>query len=128
MNKKRNILIGLIVLVLIVLSPVIYSLVTGGEKPPPVLELPEGQTQCIEGKEYMTANHMLLLDDWRNEVVRQNKWIYTSVAYGKEYEMSLTRTCLNCHTKKKDFCDRCHNYAGVNPYCWDCHIDPEDYK
>jgi hypothetical protein len=44
---------------------------------------------------------------------------------GKSYTMALTQTCLKCHASKADFCDRCHNYAGVAPYCWDCHIDPK---
>jgi cytochrome c len=126
MNKKRNIIIGLLILVLIVLSPVLYSLATGGNKPAPELELPVGETQCIEGKDFMNAHHMTLLDDWRDRVVREGQQMYTSAAYGKEHVMSLTRTCMNCHTKKSAFCDRCHDYTGVNPYCWDCHINPED--
>jgi hypothetical protein len=127
MNKKRNIIIGLLILVLIVLSPVLYSLATGGNKPAPELELPEGETQCVEETAYMTAQHMTLLDDWRDSVVREGHWIYTSDANGQEYEMSLTRTCMGCHTKKSTFCDRCHDYTGVSPYCWDCHINPEDH-
>jgi hypothetical protein len=39
--------------------------------------------------------------------------------------MSLTNTCLDCHPNKDTFCDRCHNYMAVSPYCWDCHIVPE---
>jgi hypothetical protein len=40
--------------------------------------------------------------------------------------MSLTGTCLTgCHTNKAEFCDRCHNYAAVSVYCWDCHVDPK---
>ena len=35
------------------------------------------------------------------------------------------RPACECHTDKAEFCDRCHNYAGVNPYCWDCHTVPE---
>jgi hypothetical protein len=126
MNKKRNIIIGLLILVLIVISPVIYSFATGGNKPRPELTLPEGETQCVEDKEYMNANHMTLLDEWRDLVVREGHETYTSKAYGSSHEMSLTRTCMNCHTKKSEFCDRCHDYTGVNPYCWDCHINPEE--
>jgi hypothetical protein len=44
---------------------------------------------------------------------------------GKTYTISLTQTCMKCHTSKAEFCDRCHEYAGVTPYCWDCHIDPK---
>ena len=38
--------------------------------------------------------------------------------------MSLTNTCLGCHSNKAQFCDQCHNYLEVTPYCWDCHVDP----
>ena len=27
--------------------------------------------------------------------------------------MSLSNTCLDCHSNKAEFCDRCHNYASV---------------
>ena len=38
--------------------------------------------------------------------------------------MSLTEHLPEaCHANKAEFCDRCHNYAAVKPYCWDCHID-----
>jgi hypothetical protein len=40
--------------------------------------------------------------------------------------MSLTRTCLDCHSNKAEFCDRCHTYMAVDPYCWDCHVEPKE--
>ena len=27
---------------------------------------------------------------------------------------------------KADFCDKCHTYASVKPYCWDCHTEPKN--
>ena len=71
----------------------------------------------------MRQKHMELLITWRDEVVRRN--VRTFKAFdGRVYDMSLTNTCMKCHDNKKEFCDRCHDYAGVTPYCWDCHIDP----
>jgi hypothetical protein len=70
----------------------------------------------------MRADHMQLLDLWRHSVVREGKRIYVNPD-GKEYNMSLSNTCLDCHSNKAEFCDRCHNYASVRPYCWDCHIE-----
>ncbi len=26
-----------------------------------------------------------------------------------------TKQCAACHTNREEFCDRCHNYAGVSP-------------
>jgi hypothetical protein len=72
----------------------------------------------------MRANHMTMLDDWRHEVVREGKRDYKNEA-GKKFKKSLTLTCLDCHENKKKFCDKCHTYAGVKPYCWECHVDPK---
>jgi hypothetical protein len=40
--------------------------------------------------------------------------------------MSLQNGCMRCHSNKKKFCDECHNYMAVKPYCWDCHIQPKE--
>jgi hypothetical protein len=66
---------------------------------------------------------MDLLNEWREKVVRDEERIYTSPG-GKEFEMSLSNTCTNCHSNKSEFCDRCHDYLGVTPYCWNCHVEP----
>ena len=75
----------------------------------------------------MTTQHMKMLDQWRNEVVRDSERFYTS-STGKMYEKSLQNTCMECHSNKSKFCDQCHNYIGVDPFCWDCHIEPKENK
>lgn len=125
MSDKRRVILGLVILVVIVAFPLWYAL-PGGSGPRPELEMPAGETQCVEHKEFMTANHMHLLNQWRDAVVREGKDTYTSEAYGKTFEMSLTRTCMNCHAKRETFCNRCHDYTDVHPYCWDCHLEPGD--
>lgn len=87
------------------------------------LLMPAHQADCVMPVTYMRASHMKLLILWRREVVREN--IHTFRAYdGKVYNISLTGTCLGCHSKAQ-FCDRCHDYAGVRPLsCWTCHVDP----
>jgi hypothetical protein len=47
-------------------------------------------------------------------------------AKGKRYEMSLQNTCMDCHDSKVKFCDQCHDYVEVNPFCWDCHLPPQE--
>ena len=72
----------------------------------------------------MRASHMTLLAEWRDRVVRDGVRTYTG-ADGRVVRMSLSGTCLGtCHTDKTAFCDRCHDYAGVKPACWDCHVVP----
>ena len=63
--------------------------------------------------------------DWRDEVLRDGDRKLVEVA-GKKYEKSLMVGCLNCHQDKKKFCDECHTYAAVKPYCWDCHYPPKE--
>ena len=64
---------------------------------------------------------MELLNDWRMEVVRGQDRFYTA-SDGQVYEKSLTNTCMSCHTKKDEFCTKCHNYTAVeDPNCWNCH-------
>ncbi|MHC4779607.1 MAG: sulfate reduction electron transfer complex DsrMKJOP subunit DsrJ, partial [Planctomycetota bacterium] len=72
-------------------------------------------------------NHMSLLLEWRDAVVREGKK-YTDEVGGKKYRISLVKTCLGCHTDKAAFCDRCHDYADVAPDCWNCHIEPKGTK
>ena len=71
----------------------------------------------------MRANHPALLDRWRNEVVREGRREYRS-STGGTHVMSLTGTCLRCHGGRAAFCNRCHDYAGVNETCWECHVGP----
>lgn len=129
MNDKKLIIAGLIIFIAIVLFPFLYNM--GKASPAPDLVLtPEAKAakQCVRSTDYMRASHMQLLDEWRHNVVRNARHVYVN-PQGKEYEMSLTRTCLECHSNKAEFCDRCHDYASVRPYCWDCHLEnPKEKK
>ena len=123
MKDKKKILAGLAIFIAIVTFPFWSNL--GKAAPAPTLEFTEkakAAKTCVRSKEYMRAEHMQLLDLWREQVVRSARREYVSPE-GKTYNMSLSNTCLDCHSNKAEFCDRCHNYASVAPYCWDCHID-----
>ncbi len=124
MNDKNLIITGLVIFLIALTFPVWYSLAAKGEFERSKLELPADESKCIEDKAFMTANHMKLLYDWRKMVVREGKELYTSKAHGEQYQISLTKTCLKCHTDRETFCNQCHTYADVNPTCWDCHVDP----
>ena len=123
MKDKKFIVAGVIIFIVIVAFPFWYM--RGKAAPAPKLQLTEkakAAKTCVRATEYMKAEHMQLLDLWRDSVVRRGDRIYVSPS-GQEYNMSLSNTCLDCHSNKAEFCDRCHNYASVQPYCWDCHID-----
>jgi hypothetical protein len=113
----------LVIFFIIVLFPFWYN--RGKAVPPPELKLTEkakAAKECVRSTDYMRSEHMRLLDLWRESVVREDDRIYTN-PQGKQFVMSLSNTCLDCHSNKAEFCDKCHNYASVRPYCWDCHID-----
>jgi hypothetical protein len=79
---------------------------------------------CIESTEFMRAEHMQILDSWRDMALREGKREYVA-SNGGVWTISLQNTCMQCHVNKVDFCDKCHNSNSVNPYCWDCHVAPK---
>jgi hypothetical protein len=123
MSDKPKIVAGLTLFLALVAFPVWYTLGGESEVAAPELEYPSEADACVEDTEYMTANHMDLLNQWRNAVVREGQREYVATS-GERYVMSLTGTCLDCHTSRDEFCTRCHDYANVEPKCWDCHVDP----
>ena len=126
MYDKGKIVAGLVIFFAILTFPFWYNL--GALAPAPELELTEKAQEaetCIEETAYMTTEHMVLLNEWRDAVARDGNRIYVS-GDGEEYVASLSDTCMDCHSNKADFCDRCHDYVSVDPYCWDCHTYPEE--
>lgn len=121
--NKGLIFAGLVIFLIVAASPFLSNF--GKAAPVPELILTkkaEAAKTCVLPKAAMKTEHMKILNDWRNTVVREAKRVYVN-SEGKEFSMSLSNGCLDCHSNKAEFCDRCHNYASVTPYCWDCHID-----
>ncbi len=134
MYDRGKIITGLILFIGLVAFPVYYNMGKTTAKPDdqhvhPAIDTPVIQQleekQCVESRSFMRANHMQLLNHWRDSVVRDGNRVYVG-AGGKKYLMSLQNTCLNCHSNKREFCDRCHSYVNVKPYCWNCHIVPKE--
>jgi len=129
MYDTWKILIGILIFLLFITFPFYYNIGKVVAKPEPSIDTPVinqmGKKECVEPKFAMKTLHMQLLNDWRDAVVRDGKRLYVS-SNGKTYNMSLQTTCMNCHSNKKKFCDECHNYMAVKPYCWDCHIQPKE--
>jgi hypothetical protein len=127
MHDAGKIITGLLIFLVIVTSPMWYHAVTGADTRAPELKIITEDTTCVAPTPYMRALHMDLLNEWRDDVVRRGDRNHTGLD-GKLYDKSLSRTCMKCHSNKADFCDRCHDYAGVKPYCWDCHVEPGEMK
>ncbi len=135
-----RVIIGMVLFAAFFLSPFWLNGMEKGLDKAPEPELPNKQEvlaeygfyECVEPAEDMRREHMQILWDWRHEAVRFDQRTYESHGNTDEmgnplvFDKSLTRTCLNCHKNKKKFCDRCHTYANVKPYCWTCHVIPEE--
>ena len=127
MNDKKWIILGLVIFLGLLTFPLWYNFVikagTAAPAPTPVLsEKAKAAKECVMSKDFMIRDHMKLLDQWRLTVVRDGRREFVN-EQGKVFNMSLSNTCLDCHANKAEFCDKCHNYASVSPYCFDCHID-----
>ena len=124
MHDAGKIIPGLALFLGLVTAPIWYNVARGHQARAPEIEKPANATQCVESADFMRREHMQLLSDWRDGVVRSGERVYVSTD-GHHYEKSLTRTCLGCHQSKVNSCDRCHQYLDVQPYCWECHVDPK---
>jgi hypothetical protein len=121
-----KIILGIVAFLVLVLFPIWYTAANGNAGYRPEIEPPPGgESACVEDTDFMRSNHMDLLDRWRDDYVRHGDRIHHSDHTGKEYTKSLSGTCMSCHSNKAAFCDRCHDYMGVSPYCWNCHVEPQ---
>ncbi len=129
MFDRGKIIAGILVFVVVATVPFWYG--RGGTATGPNLSLdtPEigkmAVKECVEAASYMRAGHMQLLKSWRDAVVRDGETLYSNHK-GQKYSMSLSQTCLRCHSNKEKFCDACHAYAGVKPDCFSCHVAPRE--
>jgi len=124
MHDRVPIYTGLAVFLGAVTFPIWFNLASGVSSKGPEPRRPTAEKQCVAPVEYMRQSHMDLLIAWRDQAVRLGDKRYVAFN-GKHYTVGLTATCMNCHTDKAEFCDRCHNYAAATLTCWDCHVDPK---
>ncbi len=127
-NKKWGLIIlGLVIFVGGITFPFWYG--KGRSMPAPLLSLDTPVInalkvkRCVEDTAFMRTNHMKFLNAWRDEAVREGVRLYKATD-GRTFEKSLTGTCIQCHSNKEQFCDRCHNYVGAKPTCFSCHVVP----
>lgn len=116
MNNKGAIAVVIMLLGLLA-APLLYTAAGNGvftKAPAPRLAKAVNATQCVEPAEWMRANHQMLLTHQRDAIVRD----------GDRNRKYRIEGCSACHAKRADFCDRCHDYAGVKPECFDCHYLP----
>jgi len=148
MYKGGKIIASLIIFVALLAFPFFYNIgkANAGPENLPASISQLASKQCVEPAEYMRANHMQLLNKWRESAVREGKTVYVN-SQGKSFDISL-QSCVDCHktvtvpnagglsnpasnagglskpaiNASDQFCVSCHNYAAVKPTCWSCHI------
>lgn len=123
MYNGGKIIIGLIIFLALAAFPFYAKTGKPVEKP---AELTAGTDDMHIGDvplNHIRAEHMKILDRWRDEVVRGGERF--TVFEDMEIEKSIQKGCLECHSKSES-CDKCHTYAGVKLYCWGCHFTKEE--
>lgn len=157
MYKGGKIIAALILFAALFTIPFFYNMGKANAGPDVLLDTPAIQAlsgseqQCVESPEFMRANHMQLLNQWREAAVRDGQTVYVN-SQGKEIDISLQDTCLKCHTTEAEsnpvvvnnpvssttgvsnpaingspqFCASCHDYSAVKPLCWTCHFEPKE--
>jgi len=110
---------AIIILIIIILLPLGYSLasyvlVNDVDEMHQFLEMPAPEHKnCVRDTDYMRYHHWELLRGIREEIVR----------HGKRGDVGLSK-CMDCHTKRENFCDKCHNAVSMTPDCFGCHYYP----
>lgn len=102
MHKRgKTVILGLLVFVFVIIFPLLYNQGKANAGPDINLDTPEiaklADKECIEPTEYMRANHMQLLLEWRDAKVRDGATTYVN-SKGQSYDISLQDTCLKCHS------------------------------
>jgi hypothetical protein len=73
-----------------------------------------------------SLEHMDLLNEWRDDVVRDGErgptWNWAAAKSSQEPD----HTCMDCHTNKDEFCDRCHTTRPSPRTAGTCHVEPEE--
>jgi len=116
MNTRRQV-IAVIILLMIILFPFGYSVYCHAfsKTSPQIPKRPDKKyDQCVKDTVYMRYHHMDLLNDLRDQAVREGKYADIGI-----------RTCKECHTSREQFCNKCHDAVNLSPDCFGCHYYPE---
>lgn len=135
--ESQYVIPGLIVFLAIATFPFWARFVMGGQAAYPYSKESPAGRQCLLEKSQMRSDHMQMLVEWRDEVVRDGDRTPQETLDGVVVEKSLTNGCMKCHAKEDvtidgveyksvaTYCLDCHDYVGVDAYCWECHVDPK---
>ena len=66
-----------------------------------------GGDRCVAPLGQIRKSHPALLASWRERVVSLGDSVH-HMDDGRDVRISLTGTCIGCHRKASEFCDKCH--------------------
>ena len=102
--NAKAVTVGIVAFLVVCTSP-FWAGFGSSDYTSPKVSLPKDAKECIEDTAFMKAEHMQLLNEWRDQALR-----------------------LKCHNDYEQFCDKCHKTNNVEPYCWSCHVLPKGSK
>ena len=124
--NAKAVTVGIVAFLVVCTSP-FWAGFGSSDYTSPKVSLPKDAKECIEDTAFMKAEHMQLLNEWRDQALRQGNRVYVA-KNGKKWIISLQSTCLKCHNDYEQFCDKRHKTNNVEPYCWSCHVLPKGSK
>ncbi|WP_088186428.1 sulfate reduction electron transfer complex DsrMKJOP subunit DsrJ [Desulfosporosinus sp. FKA] len=123
MYKGGRIIASLVVFVAFLGFPFFYNMGKANAEPKNLAEnikLIESTQHDIEPASWMIANHMKLLDQWRQAYVRDGQTIYVNNR-GEKFPININTWSNTVGANSNQFCITCHNYVGVQLNCFSCH-------
>lgn len=127
MHNVKSLVIGSLIIIVVFTAPYWVGKI-GKPYTATDIVLPHNEKSCVEDTQFMRSQHMRLLNEWRDEALRNENRSYISAKDNKRWTISLQNTCMKCHKNYSTFCEKCHVANSVYPYCWTCHIRPTEAK
>ena len=101
--NAKAVTVGIVAFLVVCTSP-FWAGFGSSDYTSPKVSLPKDAKECIEDTAFMKAEHMQLLNEWRDQALRQGNRVYVA-KNGKKWNISLKNTCLKCHNEYEQFCD-----------------------
>ena len=108
--NSGKVLIGLVIFVGLVTFPFFYNKGRAIAKPEPKLDTPAimqlQDKKCVEPRDFMRAELMRLLNDWRDSAVRDGKRLYVNLRGQAVRYICRIPVCIAIRTRRNSY--RCY--------------------
>ena len=90
MYNSKAVILGIIIFVVLFTSP-FWASMLGKSYTSTGIALPKNEKECVENVDFMRDKHMQLLNEWRDEALRNENRTYVA-SNGKKWTISLQNT------------------------------------